>query len=946
MRIGKLSKKERIGKKYAEPFPGNASRGMIVGEISTNVINSIYLPLWKDHAEKSMQLYIQDKIDYEEAVKEVEMNPSGNITIPEEPKLPPFHSQIMINDFTETLEETAKHFSTLNGWKVHANAARFERQLDEKYGILRPFITDHPEVEVFVRSIQRKWDMNYFSPFRKNEPPIAISTSIIIIFMMYRNNVSWKVLLLSSLFFLVGLQPWALVLSVAIVHRLLEQRRRKIIGKMDSDDIPIIEPYYKNTVSKEDKLFESIGQKLTDNLDVTKFDTMILGDGVSALYTAALLSRSGRKVLVLSPKEDASGCFTLKNCKDSKIEKLFCSVPFDVESSNISRISSQQELLYPALCTSTDYEGGVRFAQIGSEADGYAFEILSIPGMGASKSNGEIPFVLRTKDGLNGLMDDTACLLGDGWPGIDDDPGNSLSGIYVKACEVMNASANEYYTSRISLAGANKGLSKSTYGEACIHHASGFLDKSLPLNAHIRSLFAGIGMKGENIKPNKTSLAVHASNICNAFSGEGMYYPIGGPRSLCHALATVVEQCGGKIVTEVQCKELVFEEKTPADKASDSKAKLNAPSCLGIKLLNNRKILLSKNHSKRKEDKTFENIVITTSGFVDTFIRFMPSKLRQTYIPSGLPALRERRPHWKVLFALKGSAEDLDITGADFYRLPNASLAFDEVDKVTGEVNLGVVGGRDLEDVTEAAQDTMNVPTGESSTESTGEKPKKSFCKKYSTGESWVQISFPSAKDPSFENRHGKISTCVVTVEMNEDFVTQVDTKPSLFLYKAASKYSDAAQNLMERVKRDLIHLYPQLETRIAHSEMRGPFPRGLSHTPERYAAQGIRISTDFPNLFVSGADITIGDSFSGGIVSGWLTANTVMGYKLADLKFLGKNITSDLERFIESPSEKIEIEDVAVPYTQKTSDEFPQKNISEPELTDEGENSSQKKCL
>lgn len=935
VRMGKLAKRERIGKNYPNPRPKFSSAGLIVGQVSPNLINSVYLPLWEELALKSMEEFLQKKVDYDEAVKEAAHNEEGNIEIPEEPRKPVFYSQYVIDDFKETLEEMAKHFSTLNGWKIHANAAKFERRLDEKYGIFRPFITNHPEIETLVRGVQRKWAMGHFSPLRPKGPPIARSTSIIILFMMQRNQVSWQILTLATLFLLVGLQPWALVVVVVVFHSLLQRRKRKVMGKMDSPDIPIIEPYYRTSVNKEDKLFEPVGDTLPDgNFDVSSFDTIILGSGPSALYTAALLSRAGRKVLVLSKTDDASGCLTLAYCKDStKTGKRFRHVPFDVEPSGVSRISRQQELLAPALCTSTDYQGGIRFAQIGTEADGYAFEVLSIPGMGTVKADDEIPFVLRASGGLAGLMDETACHLGDGWPGLDGDVGNSLAGAYVCACLSMNASASEFFLSKVIPDNANELRSRSTYQEASIRYASTFLDQCFPLNAHVRSLFAGIGMKGENLKPSKTSMGAHVTNVSAVVNGQGMHYPIGGPRALCHALATVVEQCGGKIMTGVNWKELIFEDKISSNPGTTSEPAGDPPRCVGVKLVDDRKIVFPR---RSKHDDDLDDVVVTTTGFIDTFIRLMPTEIRETYhVPRGLPALSERRPLWKILVALTGTAEDLDISGADYYRLPNASLAYDEVSPETGAVTLGVIGGKEDDecDIREISPDSINAPSAESSAEKA--ERTKSGRTKFFSGESWMQISFPSAKDPTFAERHGNLSTCVVTVEADDDFVTCFESKPKLFsTLKSSVEHSEAAQRLMERVIKDLVRIYPQLEGNIEHSEIRGPFSMGLSHTPERYAAKGIRPDTSYPNLYIGGSDITIGDSFSGGIVGGWLTANAVMRYATVDHLFLNKNITSDLARYIYPTND---LEEVAVPFTPKTVDSTAE-NLTDTEEQSAGE--------
>ena len=78
-----------------------------------------------------------------------------------------------------------------------------------------------------------------------------------------------------------------------------------------------------------------------------------------------------------------------------------------------------------------------------------------------------------------------------------------------------------------------------------------------------------------------------------------------------------------------------------------------------------------------------------------------------------------------------------------------------------------------------------------------------------------------------------------------------------------------------------------------------------------------------YPGLFIGGPDLTVGDSLSGAIVGGWLAANAVMGYSFIDHLYLKKNITSDLEQFIEEPMLATErkneiVEDLAVPFVKK----------------------------
>jgi hypothetical protein len=205
-------------------------------------------------------------------------------------------------------------------------------------------------------------------------------------------------------------------------------------------------------------------------------------------------------------------------------------------------------------------------------------------------------------------------------------------------------------------------------------------------------------------------------------------------------------------------------------------------------------------------------------GFIQTFIRQMPDSIRTAHkVPRGLPALMEQRPVIKILFGLEGSAADLDITGADFYRLPGASLAFDEVDPTTGQPRLGEVGSMISEPQEAGDKDQVVALEKEDPTDietKPATKSKKSKRTKFETGVSWMKISFPSAKDPTFPARHGdNITTCVVTIEADDDFTMFFDTKPKIYsIFKDRAGDSGNRQRLLDRVQKDLLTVYPQLQ--------------------------------------------------------------------------------------------------------------------------------------
>ncbi len=941
--------------------PKHAARGSVVGKLSPDIISTYFAPELKIKAKESLERYSEDLMHYDDAIKayeaaiekqqqqsEVEIDASGEQHQAEDlppkpvlPKTPLYKSEYWLNEFDEMLKDTTDYFHTKNGgWKAHARAARFERIMDERYGRMRPLLKKYPELETMVKTLQRRYATGHFSPFRQGKPPIPKSTAVIILFMMQRGNLRWEVTVLSVLFFLIGLQPWALVVLVAGGQALMDNRKRKPLKPMKKY-MPSTNPYYAVEYGEDEKdlteeeeaererehkihvLKQPVGAKL-GNQDVFdaashEYDTIILGSGPSTLYTGALLSRVGRKVLVLSPKEDASGCYTITGSD----------IPFDIESSDVARCSRTQTLLAPAIASCNDYQGGVRFAQIGSKADGHAFQILSVPGMGSESTQQEgVPFILRA-DGVRSLVEDAALSLGDGWPGLTvEDAGNSATAAYIQACNSINATASQYFCSKMLPDSAKSFQSAGLYQEATIRYASSFLDSGFPLNAHARSLMAAIGMKGENLKPSQASMGSHVTNICAAMSGEGMHYPLGGPRAICCALRKVIEENGGTVLTGVQLSRLMFEE----DDSSDEKT--TPPRCIGIQLLDKREI---KFDMKKFESSGYKPAVISMLGMISTFIRLLPNEVRDKHmIPVGLPALGERRPVLKILFALKGTAKDLNVTGADYYRLPNAALAQDEMDHTTGQVKLGMIGGADnSEQVEEPAISEAAV----SADDDADNKPKKSSKNKYESGSSWMQISFPSAKDPSFESRHGKVTTCVVTIEADDDFVTPFETKPKLFaIQRGKGETHGDYKWLMERVQKDLLTTYPQLEGKIAGADMVGPLYRGLSSTPLRYAAKGVRPESNYPGLFCGGSDLTVGDSFSASLVGGWLAANAVAGYQPLDILYLEKNISSDIASFLEPPDiPSTEEEDLAVDFVaEEETTEVKGESSDPPELETE----------
>ena len=82
-------------------------------------------------------------------------------------------------------------------------------------------------------------------------------------------------------------------------------------------------------------------------------------------------------------------------------------------------------------------------------------------------------------------------------------------------------------------------------------------------------------------------------------------------------------------------------------------------------------------------------------------------------------------------------------------------------------------GSEEEEKAREESPDDVNDADDGKGSERRGKHSKKPDRRnKFDTGVSWIKISFPSAKDPSWNDRYPGKSTCVITIEADNDFVS------------------------------------------------------------------------------------------------------------------------------------------------------------------------------
>ena len=145
-------------------------------------------------------------------------------------------------------------------------------------------------------------------------------------------------------------------------------------------------------------------------------------------------------------------------------------------------------------------------------------------------------------------------------------------------------------------------------------------------------------------------------------------------------------------------------------------------------------------------------------------------------------------------------------------------------------------------------------------------------------------LSFPSAKDPDFQNRYPGRATVEVVGLVPWQWFARWDGTP---WKKRGAEYEALKARLTERMTQALLARCPQLAGHIDHAELSTPLSTkhfaghpageiyGLSHSPARFLARDLRPHTGVPGLYLTGADICTA-GIGGALMGGLLTATVV----------------------------------------------------------------------
>lgn len=170
-----------------------------------------------------------------------------------------------------------------------------------------------------------------------------------------------------------------------------------------------------------------------------------------------------------------------------------------------------------------------------------------------------------------------------------------------------------------------------------------------------------------------------------------------------------------------------------------------------------------------------------------------------------------------------------------------------------------------------------------------------------------LYISFPSAKDPEFEQRFPGRATIEVIVPVRYDSFTAWENTRWM---KRGDDYERLKQELATRLQEKLEVHVPAVRGKIDYVELSTPLSAkhfmkyqhgeayGLAATPDRFLLQTLRAHTRVKNLFLTGQDVVV-PGVSGALFGGITAASAILGKNLMALvtRSEGKQLQSETLR-------------------------------------------------
>jgi all-trans-retinol 13,14-reductase len=233
-------------------------------------------------------------------------------------------------------------------------------------------------------------------------------------------------------------------------------------------------------------------------------------------------------------------------------------------------------------------------------------------------------------------------------------------------------------------------------------------------------------------------------------------------------------------------------------------------------------------------------VVVSDTGAIHTFLQLLsPAVAEKHQFKKRLATLVPAAAHVALYVGIEGSAESLGLPKNNYWLFPN------EYDH----------------DKLQAAYTSPDAPLPV------------------------AYISFPSAKDPDWENRYpGKSTIEVITLVPYDWFAKWEDEERG----KRGADYEALKEKIAQQLLEQLYRVQPQLKGKVDYYELSTPLSTrtfmahqkgeiyGIAHTPERFRNQLLSARTPVKNLYLTGQDVVTA-SIAGGLMGGVLCASAIL---------------------------------------------------------------------
>ena len=156
----------------------------------------------------------------------------------------------------------------------------------------------------------------------------------------------------------------------------------------------------------------------------------------------------------------------------------------------------------------------------------------------------------------------------------------------------------------------------------------------------------------------------------------------------------------------------------------------------------------------------------------------------------------------------------------------------------------------------------------------------------------FIYISFPSAKDPCWPEKHPHTATIQAITIGSYDWFSKYKNLPYM---NRGNEYMGIKKAFKAAMLKQLYELLPQIKGHVVTSEVSSPLSTkhfcnyqegeiyGLEHSPARFTLPFLRPETKIKGLRLVGQDITI-VGIGGAMLSGVLCAVTILKFKVSKL--------------------------------------------------------------